>query len=300
MTSAERLTSFELCPRRYAWTSAYKSFRVSPIRALFMGLDAGLRSEKDPEKAAENEVLKIAANPGLDLIGDSIYSVAFHHAKLAGVLTAALRSSSDGPWKPFKGTDTWESACYDLGDGKPRRISLVDRWSDDRQQVEMYGWRSIGEAAALNMPIKLTAISIGAARDRHRYSAWTRAHRHPKNRTIRFKRKTSTEDFGSTWLPVWREDSDVTTEAWLTQMQKDGCMEDLVNTVHIPVPIRRGDYLAEMDRLAGEMESTADNPPMRLAGCFGFNPCQFRNVCHGSKEPLPEKYGFHLRAIALG
>lgn len=299
MTSSEKLSAYELCPRRFRWTTDYTAFRVSPLRALYTGLDAGLRTDKDPEKAAENEVLSLAASPGLDVTGYDVYAVAMHHAKLAGILAAALRSSSDAPWKPFPGTDTWESACYDLGDGKPRRIALVDRWSDDRQQVEMYGWRSLGEAVALNTPVLLTAVTIGSVRERHRYSHWTRCHRHPRNRTIRFQRKTSTEDFGKTWLPVWREDSDITTEAWLAQMRRDGCMEDLVSTVPIPVPPRRDDYLAEMARLDGEMKASGATPPMRLAGCFGFAPCQFRAVCHGTKEPRPENYGFHLRGTAL-
>ena len=300
MNSAEKLVAYELCPRRFRWSSSYSAFRVSPIRALYMGLDAGLRSEKDPERAAENEVLALAATPGLDLTGENVYGVAMHMAKLAGILATALRSTSSGPWKPYPGTDTWESACYDLGDGKPRRIALVDRWSDDRKQEEMYGWRSLGEAVALDSTVALTAVVIGSVRDRHRYSHWTRAHQHPRNRLIRFQRKSSTEDFSSTWTPVWREDSSTTTEAWLTQMRKDGCMDDLIHTVKVPVPPRRGDYLAEMDRLAGEMESTAANPPMRLAGCFGFSPCPFGVVCHGTKEPKPENYNFRLRAIALG
>lgn len=300
MNSAEKLVAFESCPRKFAWLQSYQSLRVGVLRAIYLGLDAGLTTEKSPERAAENTVLGLAAKPGLDIIGSDVYACAMHAAKLAGILATALRSTSSGPWKPYPGTDTWESSCYDLGDGKPRRIALVDRWSDDRKQEEMYGWRSLGEAVALDSPIALTAVVIGTVRDRHRYSAWTRAHQHPRNRLIRFQRKTSTEDFGSTWTPVWREDTGIPTESWLTQMQKDGCMDDLVHTVQIPVPPRRGDYLAEMDRLAGEMESTAANPPMRLAGCFGFSPCPFGVVCHGTKEPKPENYNFRLRAIALG
>ena len=293
--SSERLVSYELCPRRFRWTQDYATFRVSPIRALYMALDAGLRSEKDPERAAENQVMTLAASPGLDLTGENVYGVAMHYAKLAGILTTALRSTSSGPWKPYPGTDTWESACYDMGDGKPRRVALVDRWSDDRRQDEVYGWRSLGEVCALDSPILLTALVIGSSRDQHRYSAWTRAHQHPRNRLIRFQRRSTDEGFGVSWHPVWREDSGIPTEAWLNQMKKDGCMEDLVHTSVVSVPPRRADYLAEMGRLAGEMESTAANPTMRLAGCFGFSPCPFGCVCHGTKEPRPENYNFRLR-----
>ena len=293
MISAEQLIAIELCPRRHTWSNRYAALRISPVRALYIALDAGLRAEKDPERSAENEFLGLAANPGLDITGGNVYAICLHHAKLAGLLAVALRSISSGPWKPFPGTDSWQSACYDIGDGKARRIALVDRWSDDRKQQEIYGWRTIGEACALNQTILLTAVVIGAAQDKHRHSPWTRCYRHPRNRTFRMKRKSSEEDFSHTWQRVWREDSGISTEDWLRKMKDDGCMTDLVHTVQVPVPVRRDDYLKEMKRLTAEMEYGDESP--RFAGCFGWNTCPFVSVCHGNKEALPENYGFRPR-----
>lgn len=296
--SAEQLVAVELCPRRMAWSNRYSALRVSPVRALYMALDAGLRTEKDPEKAAENELLSLAANPGLDVTGGDTYAIAMHHAKVAGLLSVALRSTTTQPWKPVTevplGEDTWQSACYDMGDGKARRIALVDRWSDDRKQQEIYGWRTIGEACALDQPIYLTAVTIGSAHDKRRHSPWTRCYRHPRNRTYRMMRKTSEEDFSQTWKREWREDAGISTDDWLAQMKRDGCMTDLVHTVQVPVPARRGDYLADMVRLAGEMSAANDAP--RFSGCFGWNTCPFTVVCHGSKTPaVPETYGFRIK-----
>jgi hypothetical protein len=294
LISAEKIVTYEICPRRFLWTGLYPT-RISPIRALYMALDAGLRTEKDPERAAENELLAIAASPGLDLDGVNVYAVAMHHAKLAGILAAALRSAWSEPWKPVE-ADNWKSACYVTGDGATRRIALVDRWSDDRKQQEIGGWRTLGEVCALDRPVLVTAVSIGVAKEKRRHSAWTRCWRHPRNRTYRFQRKTSTEDFSKTWASVWREDSGIKTAEWLTQMRSDGCMSDLVHTVQVPVPRGNNEYLGEMARIADEMTSLPKVPAMRLAGCHGWHPCPFLGVCPSTE---PEKHGFLAKRADL-
>ena len=298
--SSEKLVVLDACPRRYRWTNDYGALRISPLRALYSALDAGLTTDKDPEKAAEGQILATAAAPGLDITGGDVYAIAMHYAKLAGVLAVALRSASDGPWQkveplPLPDGSLWQSATYSDGSPHPRRIALVDRWSDDRKQVEMFGWRTLGETVALNRPVLLTAISIGATHEGRRHSAWARCYRHPRNRTFRLQRKTSDEDFSKTWAKEWREDSTIPTPEWLTQMRRDGCMESLVHTELVRVPLRRDDYLAELSRLAGEMDLLEATPAMRLSGCFGFSPCPFIGVCHGQKKPQPELYGFRRR-----
>ena len=306
--NAEKLSTWETCPRRYQWQNRYQALRVSPLRALYMALDAGLRAESNPERAAENELLALAASPGLDVLGPNVYPIAMHYAKLAGILSVALRSASDAPWCPWPDgkmvlngypTHEWRSACYDAGDGHPRRIVLVDRWSDDREAQELRGWRTLGEACALRKPIVVTAVTIGASHEKRRVSPWTRCYQHPRNRQFRFKRTTSAEDFGANWLKLWREDLEIPTADWLTRMRKDGCMEDLVHTVSVPVPARRDDYARQIMRIADEMGGmnpppgrAPEHPPMRLAGCYTFNPCPFIVVCHGASPHRPELYGF--------
>ena len=155
--TAEDLVTYELCPRRDKWSKQYDALRISLVKALYLALDAGLRTDKDPEKAAENAFVALAARPGLDFTGHDVYAVAMHYAKLAGILAAALRSTTSKPWTRYPSPDGWESACYDMGDGKSRRIALVDRWSDDRKQQEITGWRTIGEVCKLDQTIYVTA-----------------------------------------------------------------------------------------------------------------------------------------------
>lgn len=299
--SSERISTYELCPRRMAWTERYSLPFLSPIRALHVALNAGLTTASpNPERIAVDTVITLARSPGLDLIGN-IYSLAMHYAKLAGVLTAALRSGSD-PWLPLTPTtlpdgSQWSSACYTVpGAELPVRIALVDRWTDDRRRGELGGWRTVGEVCALNSPINLTAINIGPALHQRRHSAWTRCYRHPRNRTFRFQRRHSEEDFSRTWTKLWREDCDLATRVWLDKMHEDGCMDDLVAHITVPVPSRRAAYLLELERMAGQIATLPTTPEMRLAGCWGLSPCPFTTVCPGTN---PTRRGFRLRSAAL-
>jgi hypothetical protein len=68
-------------------------------------------------------------------------------------------------------------------------------------------------------------------------------------------------------------------------------MDDLINTVEVPVPRNREFYITQAVRMAKEFSKPArEDPPVRLAGCFGFSPCAFRNACHG--DNTPEMLGF--------
>jgi hypothetical protein len=306
--SAEKLTTWELCPRRYIWTNRYAT-RISLMGALYRALDAGLKASKNPEQASRDEYLALAARPGLDLVGGDVYAIATHYAHLAGVIAEALRNAFPDPWRDFPdvevGNDTigrfqWRSGLYDAGNGIQRRLVLADRWSDDRKATELRGWRMVGELVAIRQPIALTAIEIGSSREKRRISPWTRCYRHPRNDVYRFRRQNSEEDFSRTWKAQWREDSGIGTAEWLTRMQKDGCM-DAVQTVNVPVPARPSDFLNRACQIAGEMqrweERIGEHPPMRLAGCHDVvhGPCPFLTVCHGASAPIPEKHGFRER-----
>lgn len=295
--SAERLCTHESCNRRQAWTERYVLPRISIIGAMYRALDAGLRTEGDPERAANDEFLALAGNPGLDIEGGNIHATAMHHAKLIGIVATALRSRLRAPWTPVNHVplpdgSEWRSGLYTAGNGHPRRIALVDRWTDDRRQQEISGWRTVGETCALNTTIHLTTVTIGPSQGMRRHSAWTRCYRHPRNRTFRFMRKGTDEDFSKTWTRIWREDAGITTAAWLDKMREDGCMEDLVHNVEVPPPRYREAYLAEMGRMAAEIAQAPETPPMRLAGCYGFSPCPFVGVCPATD---PAKFGFRLR-----
>jgi hypothetical protein len=305
--SAELIATDDLCPRRVNWQNRYAALRIAPLKALYVALDAGFRADH-PEQAAENELMALAAQPGLDVDGANVYALAMHLSKLAAIISVALRSASTAPWAPWPDTEigndsngkhTWRSACYDAGDGTPRRIVLVDRWGDERKAIETRGWRTVGELCAIRKPLMLTAVTIGTAHDKRRISPWTRCYRHPRNRMYRFRRTTSSEDFGANWEPAWRENESIPTAEWLTRMAKDECMGELVQTSLIPVPARWAAYAREIQRHALDIarweERIGEHPPMRLAGCYGFSPCPFVNVCHGTAAPSPEASGFRVK-----
>lgn len=292
--NSERLAGHELCPRKQSWSERYVGFRVSLMYALYRAVDAGLTTEGDIERDSQSAFLSLAAKPGLDIQGPDVYAVATNHSKLAAIVSVALRSG--GPaWKRIPPTPLWTSACYDSGDGQPRRVVLVDHWGVSRQAVEATSWRTIGELVALERPILLTAVEIGTTRQRKRISPWTRAYRHPRNKVCRFRKRDGEESFGGDWEPVWREDCELKTKDWLDLMAKDGCM-DAIKTSRIAVPQRPERYLAEMKRLSGELGSEA----MRLAGCNDrmSGACPFQVVCHGAKDSDPLRYGFKLRSAS--
>jgi hypothetical protein len=152
----------------------------------------------------------------------------------------------------------------------------------------------------LGQAIAVTAIEIGASRDKRRISPWTRCYRHPRNDVFRFRRMNSDEDFSRAWKASWREDSGISTAEWLARMQKDGVL-DCVQTMNVPPPARRDDFMEQIGNIAAQMEQSGENPPMRLAGCHDVvhGPCAFLNVCHGSRVPAtPERYGFQARVVA--
>lgn len=310
--SAEKIVAFETCPRKYIWTNRY-AIRISPIGALYRALDAGLKAEKNPEQAAANELLALASNPGLDLYDCNVYAIATHYAWLAGVIAVALRNAFPAPWSEYPDSDIgngtlgkhrWRSGLYDAGDGLPRRLVLVDKWSDDRKASEQRGWRTVAEGVALRKPIAVTSIEIGSSREKRRISPWTRCYRHPRNDVYRFKRQHSEEDFSRTWKTEWREDSGIPTAEWLARMQKDGCMS-AVQTMIVPPPARNYDFLTRVCQIADDMkrweERIGEHPPMRLAGCFDVvhGQCPFVPVCHGASAPIPEKFCFQQRIVQI-
>jgi len=290
--NAQDLCIYEACPRRYVWTRTYVSFRISPIAALYQALDAGLRGSG--EEDAKNKLISLAGNPGLDIAGPDVYDVAMHLAFLAGIVTAYLRGG-DGAWtlvpsvySPFP----WEPAVYESPDGRIRRVVLVDRWSEERKIEEARSWRSIGEICATGREMLLNAVVIGSTHNKRRASHWTRALAHPRNRGIRFKKRTGSVEFAGSWETVQRETWKGTTEDWLSAMQVDECFAELIHSMRISVPVRRKEFLADMARMAKEMASLGEDPPMRRAGCFGFTPCVFLETCHNRELVTPSSQGF--------
>lgn len=275
--SPDAIEKFERCSRLYRWSRDYLGGRINPLAAVYAGLDAGLTGG-DPYSA----VMELAVNPGLDFGCPDVYSAAVSHARLAELLTIYLRGG-DSLW--IRSGSVWESGP-DL-----RRIVLIDRWSEERKMAAIRSWRTLAPICTEDRPMLLNFISIGQTVDGRRVSPWTRAWAHPKNNAIRFK-KLDGDSLGPGWAQVWRERWQGDPMRWLSVMQRDKCFDELVHSVRVPVPQRREEYLADLERIEREMVELPADPPMSRDGCYRFSPCVFVPVCHGPTKVTPADCGW--------
>jgi hypothetical protein len=286
--NADTLERFDRCRRLVAWDSQYLNLRISPIRALYLALASGLTGD---EKAAENRIMELAAQPGIDVEGDDQYALAKHYAALATILTTYLRAT-DAAWVPIPAEAGWNTDCYDAGK-ELRRIVLVDRWNDVRKMSEIRSWRTVAETSKFNKPMLLNFLVIGASHESRRISPWSRTLAHPRSKQIRFAKKSHKSDgFAESWTPVWRENWEGPILDWLGAMQSDGVFADLVHSIRVPVSPRRDEILKDILRIEREIGSLPANPPMTRSACYGFSPCRYVDVCHSPKGGTPADHGW--------
>lgn len=283
--NSQQLEDYERCPRLAKWSSEYLSYRVSPLRALYAALDAGLVGN-----SPEDHLMALAANPGLDVQVADVYGVAKHLAKLAEILSFYLRAGG-GNWTRMPKKNGWVPDVYEWEDGI-RRVVLVDRWSEERKLSEIRSWRTVAEIAELDKPMLMNFLVIGSTSEGKRVSPWSRALSHPKNNQLRFKKKNGSGGFTESWEQVWRERWPGTTEQWLAKMQSDGVFADLVHSVKVPVSPRREEFKCNIASLREEILALPDNPPMRRSGCYRFGACRFIEVCHGFENKTPAECGW--------
>ncbi len=282
--NADTLERYDRCRRLVAWDLQYVNFRLSPIRALYLALDEGLTGGD-----AENKLMELAANPGLDLEGADVYALAKHYAALAATLTTYLR---DTPWVKTQPVQNWTTQCYDSGQ-ELRRVVLVDRWNDQRKMSEIRSWRTVAETSMLNRPMLINFIVIGSTIEGRRVSPWTRTVAHPVSKQIRFAKKSHKIDgFAASWVPVWRENWEGSTLEWLAGMQKDGVFTELVHSVRVPVSPRRDDIVRDINRISDAIASLPRNPPMTRSACYQRTPCRYVDVCHSPKGGTPADHGW--------
>src|SRR5262249_9150130 len=133
----------------------------------------------------------------------------------------------------------WESLSLATGHGtKLHRFVLVDHISDDRICGEARAWYSLGEMAVYKMPMSIDILTLGASRNGRRHSAWTTGFLHPRNRSLKFQKKSKLDTpLRESWQKIWREDHDqISREEWLGAMQNDYMFDDLVKHVEVRLP----------------------------------------------------------------
>lgn len=296
------LDSYDRCERRFAFSREWESKSVSPLALLYRALEAAIQSDS-PEQTAKDITLEVAQKSELQTGGENAFMVIRHCGYLAGIIAVSL-TEKYGKFTKLLPKHTkdfeWESNLFRAGKGN-HRIVLVSHMDDDRLRAEAHSWATVGELAALEGPLTLTAVVIGANRKGRRHSAWTEGFLHPQNRMLRFAKREKGNGFTSSWEKVWREHKgEISTQKWVEVMKEDGVLEDLIISREIAYRAEDHRMIAarrEMVEVMGRMDSASENSPMRRSSCdeTGRGACPFGAICYSPIETDPSRL-MHLYA----
>src|SRR5271167_4450961 len=157
------LDSYDRCERRYAFSREWESKSISPLALLYRALEAAITTPDDPEQVAKDVTLEIAQKSELQTGGENAFMIIRHIGYLAGIIAVALTEKYGKFTKlPPKHTKDfeWESNLFRVGK-RNHRIELVSHLDDDRLRSIAHSWATVGELAALESQLTLTAIVIG-------------------------------------------------------------------------------------------------------------------------------------------
>lgn len=295
--SAEMLDSYDRCERRFAFSREWESKSISPLSLLYRALESAIQAE-DPEQVAKDITLEVAQKSELQTGNENAFMIIRHCGFLAGIIATALREKFGLMTRlPPKHTTNfeWESNLFQDHNGRNHRIVLVSHLDDDRIRAEAHGWATIGELAALESPLILTSIIIGASRKGRKHSAWTKGYLHPQNRSLRFAKRERGNGFTSSWEECWREHKgEISTERWLGVMKEDGVLDELILSREIAYRAEDHRMIAarrEMVEIMGRMDSASESSPMRRHSCdvTGRGSCEFQSVCYSPIETSPDR-----------
>ena len=296
------LTHYEHCQLDGFWSRNWQRAKLEPNEMIQAGLKAALTSErKDFGQAGGEHCYQLGADPGLDSKQYDIHSQVVHLAALADVISHAIRKAAEPPWRlpePVKLGDgaTWRSAAFLSPNGAfLRRVVLVTSWSDDRHYHEARSFYSLGEVCVYGLPMQQAVIVLGAHKDGRRLGPLSKGLLHPKNRTLRFRKRNDVGvPFKDSWFSVWREDhNEFSTAEWLDAMLEDGVLQDSCFSVEIPVPEAgaRGKIVDLIGKKLDALAAMEEQPEGCLSVCDWPIPCPHRAHCHSGNQPSG-KYGF--------
>lgn len=294
--SAERLSRFDACERRFFYTEKYDPKLISSLRLLYVAVEAAI-VDPDPEQAAQDATMRMARDHELILSDLNAFITIRHIGFLAGIIGVALRDRL-GILKPVPTVQRdeyeWESGLFETVSGVRHRIELVSHFDDDRLRGAAHSWRVIGELAALETPLTLTAVVIGPQRNGRRHSAWSKGLLHPVNRTLRFApRNAKKSGFNDSWTKIWREQqSEVDTAEWLEGMKADDVLNELILSREIPFKDDNRISMAKRDMLLSTyaFEGVSENSPMRRSSCDDWGGCPFGRVCWSPTLQRPDDF----------
>ena len=292
LLSAPLYTTFDSCPRRYALESTHETLSISPIGLLYAGVEGGLVAP-EPCSGSIDACRAVTAVKDVDSGQLAAISAVRHIGFMAEVVALALvrRFGRFRRLAPESfGKHQWQSNLFESKHGL-HRILLMSSLDDDALRGYAHGWGTLGELAALQRDVTLTAVVVGPQRGGRRHSHWTRCFQHPVQKSaLRFARRKGGKASGFTdqWREVWREATDISAATWVDRMEADDVLDDLIRT-HL-VPYRAEDYRIEqakrdMLKILPQMERASVDDPMRRTSCDSvFGPCSWSAYCWAPSE----------------
>lgn len=288
--SAQLFDTFDRCERRLAFERDYEPRSISPLGLLYAANEAALIAS-DPAQAAKDAIVDLTQRLDVNAGDLSPISVVRHVESLAEIIALALRAQFGKMRRPEPapfGGHQWKSNLFEAR-GQAHRIIFASHMDDDSLRSYAHSWGTIGELAALERPLALTIIIIGAQRGGRRHSAWAKGFQHPIQKVLRFQQRKKADGFTQGWKEIWREQSDIKAETWLERMRMDEVLEELI--VSRAIRYRADDermVQARRDMLAliPRIEAATVDAPMRRSSCdeFGRGACPFQAVCY---SPTP-------------
>jgi len=238
---------------------------------LYAGLEGGLLTGQPLDAIRAITAVKDVTCGDLAAI-----SVVRHVGFLAEVISLAIRRKL-GQMSRLQdvefGKHRWRSNLFETAKGELHRIVLVSYLDDDALRSFAHGWGTVGELAALQRDVTLTAVVIGASRGGRRHSHWAKCYQHPIQKScLRFGRRKGgkAEGFTDSWREVWREMTDISAGVWLDKMHADDVLGDLIQSRRIPY--RADDHRIvkareDMFTILPQMEKASPDDPMRRHSC---------------------------------
>lgn len=280
-------------PRRFAFEREYEPLSISSLGLLYAAVEGSLVA-KDPVQGAKDAILERTQRLEVSAGDLSSLSAVRHVESMAEIIALALRAKlgrASIPARTPLGDNEWRANLFECK-SELHRIILVSHLDDDSLRSFAHSWGTIGELAALEQSITLTAIIIGAQRGGRRHSPWAKAFLHPVQKSLRFAPRKRDDGFTANWKTCWREQTEIKAETWLDRMKTDEVLEELIVS-------RRIQYRADDQRMAQarndmlalipEMDAARGDAPMRRSACdeIGRGACPFQAVCYSPTLVTP-------------
>ena len=291
--SAESLSRFQSCPRRYALEREYRAPKWRPkalldtiLRQAILALSNGGDVKAITDEATA-QYLEAAARPGIDSLTDP-YTLARDHC---AILTTAIEAISRMVLlhvNPGGIIGNWQLSAFVDDAGLLHRWVTVDKWDEDSKFREWHSWGTYGDCCAAEVGMSLHVIEIGQQRRGHQQTPWARAYKHPVINRVRFQ-KVEGGALQGDWKPVWFQDSSKNdAKSWVDLMQSDNV--NLIHHLEIrePKPEHIEQFHREIASESAAMEHVADwrTETMRRVSCDLPYPCPWQPACYGATADI--------------